>query len=153
MSTTKPLYWFGSVAEGIELRFEEGRVADARAEQGEDFIRSKLETDEGAAYLGEVALVGGTSRIGQRELLFKNGLLDENAVCHVAIGSGYTEPVEGAAGMTEDERLTAGINVSRIHIDLMIGSNEVDVDGVRGDGSDVPILRSGEWVLAEPGPS
>jgi aminopeptidase len=96
-----------------------------------------------------VALVDGRSRIGQRDLVFKNGLLDENAACHVAIGSGYTEPVERAEGMSADERIAAGINFSLIHIDLMIGSNEVDVDGVRRDGSEAPVLRSGEWMLAE----
>jgi aminopeptidase len=149
--TTKPLYWFGSVAEGVELRFEGGRVVEARAERGADFIRSKLETDEGAGRLGEVALVDGSSRIGQRNLLFKNGLLDENAVCHVAIGGGYTEPVDGAETMTADERVAAGINASLIHIDLMIGSDEVDVDGVHADGSTLPILRSGAWVLPDRG--
>jgi aminopeptidase len=151
VSTTKPLYWFGSVAEGVELRFEQGRVVEARAEKGEDFVRSKLETDEGAPFLGEVALVDGSSRIGQRGLLFKNGLLDENAVCHIAIGSGYTDPVEGAETLTEDERLAVGINASRIHIDLMIGSNDVDVDGVSSSGAEIAILRSGDWVLPDPG--
>jgi aminopeptidase len=146
---TKPLYWYGSVADEIELHFERGRIVEARAGRGEEFLRSKLETDEGASYLGEVALVDGNSRIGQRDLLFKNGLLDENAACHIAIGSGYTEPIEGAEEMSDEERQAAGINVSHIHIDLMIGSNAVDVDGVHADGSSVPILRAGEWVLPE----
>jgi aminopeptidase len=147
--TTKPLHWFGSVADEVELTFEQGRVVEAKAVTGVDFIRSKLDSDDGAAYLGEVALVDGRSRIGQRELLFKNGLLDENAACHIALGSGYTEPIEGAKDMSEDERRAAGINVSHIHIDLMIGSNDVDVDGLRTDGSAVPILRDGDWVLGE----
>jgi aminopeptidase len=145
--TTKPLHWYGSVADEIELRFEGGRVVEARAGRGEDFLRSKLETDDGASYLGEVALVDGTSRIGQRDLLFKNGLLDENAVCHIAIGSGYTEPIAGAEKLSDEERQAAGINISTIHIDLMIGSNEVDVDGGAADGSSAPILRGGEWML------
>jgi aminopeptidase len=146
---TKPLYWYGSVADGIELRFEGGKVVEVRADRGEDFLRSKLETDDGASYLGEVALVDGRSLIGQRDLLFKNGLLDENAACHIAIGSGYTEPIGGAEKLSDAERQAAGINVSRIHVDLMIGSNEVDVDGVNADGSAVPILRGGEWMLEE----
>ena len=146
--TTKPLYWYGSVAEDVELRFEAGRVVDVRAGRGEDFLRSKLETDDGAPYLGEVALVDGNSRIGRRNLLFRNGLLDENAACHIAVGAGYTDPIEGADTLTDDERTAAGINVSQIHVDLMIGSGEVDVDGIGRDGSSVPILRAGEWVLS-----
>jgi aminopeptidase len=123
-------------------------VVDVRAGRGEDFLRSKLETDDGAPYLGEVALVDGNSRIGRRNLLFRNGLLDENAACHIAVGAGYTDPIEGAATLTDDERTAAGINVSQIHVDLMIGSPEVDVDGIGRDGSSVPILRAGEWVLS-----
>jgi aminopeptidase len=146
---TKPLYWYGSVADEIELHFELGRIVEARAGRGEEFLRSKLETDEGASYLGEVALVDGNSRVGQRDLLFKNGLLDENAACHIAIGSGYTEPITGAEEMSDEERQATGINVSQIHIDLMIGSNAVDVDGAHADGSSVPILHAGEWVLPE----
>ena len=146
--TTRPLYWYGSVAEGVELRFEEGRIVDVRAERGEEFVRSKVETDDGASYLGEVALVDEGSRIGQRTLGFRNGLLDENAACHIAIGAGYTDPVPGADELAEEQRLEAGINVSQIHIDLMIGSRDVDVDGVGADGASVPILRRGEWVLS-----
>jgi aminopeptidase len=146
--TTKPLYWYGSVAEEVELRFEAGRVVNARAARGEGFVRSKLETDEGAAYLGEVALVDNESRIGRRNLVFRNGLLDENAACHIAIGRGYTEPVEGADALSDDQRVAAGINVSNIHIDLMIGAPDVDVDGLDRHGAVVPILREGEWVLS-----
>jgi aminopeptidase len=146
--TTKPLYWYGSVAEDVELQFEAGRIVGVAAARGEDFIRSKVETDDGAGYLGEVALVDSDSRIGGRDLVFRNGLLDENAACHIAIGGGYTEPVEGAEKLSDAERLEAGINVSRIHIDLMIGSRDVDVDGLRRDGTVVPVLRGGNWVLS-----
>ena len=147
--TTKPLYWYGSVADGVELRFEAGKIVDARAMLGEDFLRSKLETDDGAAYLGEVALVDDESRIGGRDLVFRNGLLDENAACHIAIGRGYTEPVAGADVLSDDERVAAGINVSSIHIDLMIGASDVDVDGLDQRAAVVPILREGKWVLSE----
>ena len=145
---TAPLHWYGSHVEGGVLRFEDGRVVESSAERGEDFLRTKLATDEGASRLGEVALVDVDSAVGRRGLVFRNSLFDENASSHVAIGSGYTEPVEGTDTMNEDERLAAGVNVSAIHIDLMIGGSEIDVDGLDGSGSAVPILRQGHWVLA-----
>jgi aminopeptidase len=144
---TAPFHWFGSVVEGGELRFEDGRVVDVRATAGEEFLRTKIAADEGAARLGEVALVDSGSAVGRRGLVFRNLLFDENASSHVALGSGYTEPVDGANGMSEGERLTAGINASSVHLDVMIGGPTVDVSGVRADGSEVPILRRGEWVL------
>ena len=147
--TTKPLYWFGSVADGVELRFEDGSAVDVRAAHGEDFLRTTLDTDDGGRYLGEIALVDGDSRIGRRDLLFRNGLLDENAACHLAVGGGYTEPVEGSEKLTDEERTAAGINVSQIHVDLMIGADDVDVDGIGRDGEIEPILRGGRWVLAD----
>lgn len=144
---TVPLYWYGSSVDGAWLRLAEGRVVDAGAERGEDFLRSKLETDDGSSRLGEIALVDVDSAVGRRGLLFRNSLLDENASSHLAIGSGYTEPVEGAASMDDDARISAGINVSTIHIDLMIGGPDVDVDGVAADGSVVRILDQGRWML------
>jgi aminopeptidase len=146
--TTKPLHWYGSVAEEVELRFAGGRIVEVRARRGEDFVRSKTSTDDGAAYLGEVALVDRASAVGRRGLLFRNGLLDENAASHIAFGSGYTEPIDGADTMSDEERLAAGINVSVEHIDLMIGADDVDIDGVNAQGAAVPIIRGGEWVLS-----
>ncbi len=144
---TAPLYWYGSTVEGGWLRFAGGDVVEARAERGEDFLRTKLATDPGASQLGEVALVDVDSAIGRRGILFRNGLLDENASSHVAIGSGYTDPVPGSSSLDDGGRLAAGINVSTIHIDLMIGGAEVDVDGLGADGSVVRILEQGRWVL------
>ena len=144
---TAPLYWYGSLVEGGRLRFAGGEVVEASADHGEEFLRSKLAADPGASRLGEVALVDVDSAVGRRGLLFRNGLFDENASSHVAIGFGYTEPVEGSASMDDEERLEAGINVSTIHIDLMVGGPDVDVDGIGSDGSAVPILRQGHWVL------
>jgi aminopeptidase len=144
---TAPFHWFGSVVEGGELRFEGGRVVEMRATAGEEFLRTKLAADEGAARLGEVALVDASSAVGRRGLLFRNLLFDENASSHVALGAGYSEPVDGASTMAEDERIAAGINASSIHLDVMIGGPTVDVSGVRPDGSEVTILRQGEWVL------
>ena len=115
---TAPLYWYGSLVEGGRLRFSGGEVVEASADRGEGFLRSKLATDPGACRLGEVALVDVDSAVGRRGLLFRNGLFDENASSHVAIGTGYTEPVDGADTMDDEERLEAGINVSTIHIDL-----------------------------------
>jgi aminopeptidase len=145
---TAPLHWYGSQVDGGWLRFEGGRVVDAGADRGATFLRSKLGEDDGASRLGEVALVDVDSAVGRRGRVFRNSLLDENASSHIAIGSGYTEPVPGAEVMDEQRRVEAGINVSAIHIDLMIGGHEVDVDGVTSDGSVVPILRRGHWVLA-----
>jgi aminopeptidase len=135
------------VVEGGWLRFEDGEVVEAGADHGEEFLRTKLATDPGASRLGEVALVDIDSAIGKRGLLFRNSLLDENASSHVAIGAGYTDPVQGSASLDESGRLAAGINVSSIHIDLMIGGPDVDVDGIAADGSVVPILEQGRWVL------
>ncbi|MGI8974802.1 MAG: aminopeptidase [Gaiella sp.] len=144
---TAPLYWFGSVVEGASLRFESGRVVEARAARGEEFLRTKLAEDAGAPFLGEVALVDVGSAVGKRGLLFRNGLLDENASSHIALGAGYTKPVDGSASLTNDERMASGINVSLIHIDVMIGGPEVDVDGIHRDGAATPILRAGVWML------
>jgi aminopeptidase len=144
---TAPLYWFGSRVEGGRLRFAGGEVVEATADHGEEFLRSKLAADAAASRLGEVALVDVDSAVGQRGILFRNLLLDENASSHIAIGSGYTDPVEGSAAMDDEGRLEAGINVSTIHIDLMIGGPDVDVDGIRADGTGVPILEQGHWVL------
>lgn len=145
---TAPVHWFGSIVEGGTLRFAGGAVVEAHATRGEDFLRSKLAEDDGACRLGEVALVAGDSAVGRRELLFRNLLLDENASSHIAIGFGYTAPVEGADALEDEERIEAGINVSSLHLDLMIGGPEVDVDGVDAGGSQIPILRRGDWVLA-----
>ena len=144
---TAPLHWYGSTVDGGWLRFSAGEVVEARADRGEDFLQTKLATDPGASRLGEVALVDVDSAIGKRGILFRNSLLDENASSHVAIGSGYTDPVPGSSVLDDDGRLAAGINVSTIHIDLMIGGPEVDVEGVGADGSVVRILEQGRWVL------
>lgn len=147
---TAPLYWYGSVVEGGELRFEEGRVVEVRADAGKEFLRSKVAADEGAARVGEVALVDTASAVGRRGLLFRHLLFDENASSHIALGSGYTDPVEGASELSDAERVAVGINSSAIHLDMMIGGPEVDVVGVRADGTTRTIIEKGEWVLPPP---
>jgi len=139
--STQPLALYGQIIKGLEVRFEQGRIVEAHADVGEDVIRGQLETDDRAGYLGEVALVDGSSRIGQTGEVFFDTLFDENASCHVAYGSAYAEAVEG--GVIE------GVNVSTVHTDFMIGGPDVDVDAVLRDGGVVPLLRENVWQLSE----
>jgi aminopeptidase len=137
--STRPLALYGRIVRGLEVRFEHGRIVDVRSDEGSDVIEGQLATDERAAYLGEVALVDGTSRIGKTNETFFETLYDENATCHVAYGSAYTEAVEGEPG--------EGVNDSTVHTDFMVGGPEVDVDAVLRDGTVVPLLRNDVWQL------
>ncbi len=137
--STRPLALYGRIVKGLEVRFEGGRMVEVRAEEGADVIRGQLETDDTAAYLGEIALVDGTSRIGQTGLTFYDTLFDENTTCHVAYGGAYAEAVEG--GVIE------GVNVSNVHTDFMVGGPEVNVDAVTRSGTVVPLLRDDVWQL------
>jgi aminopeptidase len=142
---TRPLVLQGTLVRGLELRFEAGRAVEVEAETGAEVVRRQLETDAGAAALGEVALVDGESRVGRSGLVFLSTLLDENATCHIAYGRAAT-PVEGVDG-TPAERRAAGVNDSALHVDFMVGGPEVRVDGVTRDGHDVPILHQDRWLL------
>ncbi len=139
--STRPLALYGRIVRGLEVRFEQGRIVEVRAEEGGEVIEGQLATDDTAGYLGEVALVDGDSRIGKTGVTFFDTLFDENATCHVAYGSAYAEAVEG--GVIE------GVNVSTVHTDFMIGGPDVDVDAVLRDGSTVPLLRNDVWQLEE----
>jgi aminopeptidase len=139
--STRPLALYGRIIKGLEMRFENGRIVSVTADEGADVIDGQLKTDDAAHYLGEVALVDGTSRIGQTGLTFFDTLFDENATCHIAYGSAYAEAVEG--GMIE------GVNDSTVHTDFMIGGPEIDVDAVTADGAVVPLLRNDTWQLEE----
>ncbi len=137
--STRPVALHGQIVKGLEVRFERGRIVDVRADEGADVVHGQLASDENAAFLGEVALVDGTSRIGQTGLTFFDTLFDENATCHVAYGSAYAEAVEGEPG--------AGVNVSTVHTDFMIGGPEVEVDALLPGGGVVPLLRADVWQL------
>ena len=139
--STRPLALYGRIVKGLEVRFEGGRIVDVKADEGADVVQGQLATDETAAFLGEIALVDGTSRIGQTGLTFYDTLFDENTTCHVAYGGAYAEAVEG--GVIE------GVNVSNVHTDFMVGGPEVDVDAVTRSGTVVPLLRDDVWQLGE----
>jgi aminopeptidase len=145
--STKPLSYGGTLIDGIRVRFEGGRIVEAHAERGEETLRSLLATDEGAARLGEVALVPHSSPISQSGLLFQNTLFDENAASHIAIGQAYPDTIAGGGRKPKEELAGMGFNESVVHVDWMIGSQEIDIDGVRGDGGVVPVMRGGEWAF------
>jgi aminopeptidase len=138
----------GAIVHDLELRFEGGEITDVRASAEASAVEAQLAQDAGARRLGEVALVDRDSRVGQMNTVFFHGLFDENAASHIAYGAGYLAPVEGTAGLPEEELQAMGVNRSLIHPDLMIGSDEVEVDGIEAGGQAVPILRDGEWQLA-----
>ena len=146
VSSTKPLSYQGSLIDGIKVRFEGGRIVEAKATRGEEVLNKVLDTDEGARRLGEVALVPHSSPISQSGILFYNTLFDENASCHIALGQCYSKCFVDGASLTPEQIAARGGNKSFIHIDWMIGSDQVDIDGVREDGSKVPVFRKGEWA-------
>jgi aminopeptidase len=145
--STKPLSHQGTLIEGIEVRFGEGRVVEARASKGQDVLTQLLDTDEGARRLGEVALVPHSSPISQSGLLFQNTLFDENAASHIALGQAYSKCIVGGGAMDEEELKRRGANRSLIHVDWMIGSAEIDVDGIAANGEAAPLMRKGEWAV------
>jgi aminopeptidase len=144
---TKPLYYGGALIEGFELKFADGRVVEATAKNGQEVLRSLLETDDGACRLGEVALVPHSSPVSRTGLLFYNGILDENAACHLALGFAYQFTLAGGDALASEAFQASGGNVSLLHVDFMIGSAVLDIDGVREDGAVEPIMRSGEWAF------
>lgn len=145
--STRPLRLAGVEIRDLTLCAAGGRVTEVHAATGEDMIRQTIATDEGASRFGEVALVDGTSRVGQLGLTFGNTLLDENATCHLALGQGLAYAVEGAPAADADGLRELGVNVSRVHVDFMVGGPHVEVDGLTREGTVVPLLRADEWQL------
>jgi aminopeptidase len=144
--STKPLSYQGSLIENMAVRFEGGRIVEAKASRGEEVLNKVLDTDEGARRLGEVALVPHSSPISASGLLFFNTLFDENAACHIALGQCYSKCFVDGGNLTPEQIAAQGGNKSLIHIDWMIGSDQIDIDGVHADGRRVPVFRKGEWA-------
>ena len=144
---TRPVEVLGAKVEGAWFEFEGGKATRAGASRNASSLERYLETDEGARLLGEVALVDASGPIARSGIVFDNGLIDENAACHIALGSGYEEAFEGSPGMDGAAKAAAGFNESLVHIDFMIGSEEVDVDGIADSGRAVPIIRRGLFVI------
>lgn len=143
---TKPLAHQGSLIEDIAVQFEAGRIVQARARTGEAVFTRLIGTDDGAARLGEVALVPHGSPISRTGVLFYNTLFDENAACHIALGQCYSECFENSAGLTAQDIAAKGGNTSLIHVDWMIGSGDLDIEGLDADGNRTPVFRKGEWA-------
>ena len=146
VSSTKPLSHQGTLIDNICVKFEAGSITEAHASKGEEVLLKVLDSDEGARRLGEVALVPHSSPISQSGLLFYNTLFDENAASHIALGQCYSKCFKGGENLSKDEIINRGGNSSMIHIDWMIGSEEINVDGMNSNGASIPIFRNGEWA-------
>jgi aminopeptidase len=146
ITATKPLSHQGTMIEGIQVRFERGRIVDARATRGQEVLQKLIETDEGARRLGEVALVPHSSPIAQSGLVFLNTLFDENAASHIALGQSYSSCVRNGDKLSPEELAARGANSSLIHVDWMIGSAQLDIDGITASGTAEPLMRQGEWT-------
>lgn len=146
VTATKPLSYQGTMIEDISVRFQEGRIVEAHAARGEQVLQRMIETDDGARRLGEVSLVPHSSPIASSGLLFMNTLFDENAACHIALGQAYSSCLRNGDSLTSEQLAARGANESLIHVDWMIGSNQIDVDGISAEGSSTAVMRAGEWV-------
>jgi aminopeptidase len=146
VTSTKPLSYQGTMIEEISVRFQAGQIVEAHAARGNQVLQRMIETDEGARRLGEVSLVPHSSPIASSGLLFMNTLFDENAACHIALGQAYSTCLKNGDSLTQEELAARGANNSLIHVDWMIGSNRIDVDGVSAAGDSEPVMRAGEWA-------
>ena len=145
--STKPLSYNGQLIENFSVRFENGKAVEVKAEKGEELLKSMISMDEGAAYLGECALVPQASPIAQSGLLFYNTLFDENAACHLALGRGFSDCIRGYHDLTKEQIKELGVNDSMIHEDFMIGCDSMNIDAITRDGKVVPIFRAGNWAF------
>ena len=146
ITATKPLSHQGTMIENIRVRFEQGRIVDARATRGQEVLEKLIDTDEGARRLGEVALVPQSSPIARSGLVFLNTLLDENAASHIALGQAYSSCLRDGDKLSPEQLAARGANSSLIHVDWMIGSAELDIDGITASGAAEPLMRKGEWA-------
>jgi len=146
VSSTKPLSYQGTLIDNIKVTFKDGKIIEAHASKGEEVLQKVLKSDEGASRIGEVALVPHSSPISQSGIIFYNTLFDENAASHIALGQCYSKCFKGDSDLSKEEISKRGGNSSMIHIDWMIGSDQIDVDGIDQTGNQVPIFRKGEWV-------
>ncbi len=149
LRSTMPLYYGGTMIENIQFTFADGGIVDYSADVGMETLKGIIDSDEGARYLGEVALVPVTSPIAKLGTVFLNPLYDENASCHFAIGNAYPARIVNGPQMSPEERLERGLNHSMTHVDFMVGSSDLNIDGETKDGRRIPILRAGNWVLGE----
>ncbi len=145
--STKPLSYQGQLIENFSVRFENGKAVEVKAEKGEELLKTMVSMDEGAAYLGECALVPQRSPIAESGILFYNTLFDENAACHLALGMGFADTIQDFQNKTLDECRALGVNDSMIHEDFMIGCDGLNIDGTCEDGKVVPIFRNGNWAF------
>jgi aminopeptidase len=146
VTATKPLSHQGTMIAGIQVRFEKGRIVEARASRGQEVLQRLIDTDDGARRLGEVALVPHSSPIAASGMLFLNTLFDENAASHIALGQAYTSCLRDGDKLTPEQLAAKGANDSLIHVDWMIGSGKLDIDGITASGIAEPLMRQGEWV-------
>ncbi|HSI68366.1 MAG TPA: aminopeptidase [Planococcus sp. (in: firmicutes)] len=144
---TKPLVYQGNIIDNFTLWFEEGKIVKAQASQGQNLLEEMISTDEGASFLGEVALVPHQSPISDANILFYNTLFDENASNHLAIGDSYPTCLEGARDLDPSQLEALGLNTSMVHEDFMIGSETMDIDGILEDGTKEPLFRNGNWAF------
>lgn len=144
---TKPLSYQGKLIENFWLKFENGKVVEVHAEKNEDLLQKMVSMDEGAAYLGECALIAYDSPINNTGILFYNTLFDENASCHLALGRGFNDCIENYENLTVEECRKLGVNSSMIHVDFMIGSKDMSIVGVTKDGKRVQIFKDGNWAF------
>jgi aminopeptidase len=145
--STRPLALSGTVIRDLAMRFEGGRAVEVTASAGAEIVSGEQATDEGAPFLGEVALVDGSSPIGQSGNVYLNTLFDENATSHIAYGAGYAHAVEGAEDLDQQAQHDLGINSSIVHTDFMVGGPEVTITGIEPDGTRVTIIENDEWQL------
>ena len=145
--SSKPLSYMGEVIDNFSLRFENGHVVEAKAEQGEELLKKMVSMDEGAGKLGECALIPYDSPINQSGILYYNTLFDENASCHLAVGRGFNECLKGFEKLSHEEIKQKGINESMIHVDFMIGARDTSIVGVTKDGKRIQIFENGNWAF------